>query len=331
MLTILLAITLVAGDSWIVNLSKWDIFKSRGFTVSDSGHVFYIDDVESRVIELNKKGEMIHAFGKAGEGPGEFSYVHNINWIGSSQQIYLTDWPNQLHQFDMTGNFLSTSKAADTIDYPTFTSSEVAFFRKDIKGDPESKPTVVKWNLKEGIQQAFWQHPTLKTSHALINYEKRVRFKLPFHPTLLHHVGSDFVAVCYNNEDKVLILDQETGQQRRQFFAPFQKEPVTRGDWDEQLKTTISLEMQKVVKTLLTYDEMYWPGILSMIVDEQDHIWLFGREQLNVPWQVYDVSGKLLKKGALPHRPRFIKAGYFYYSYANEDGEILLEKAASPF
>jgi sugar lactone lactonase YvrE len=79
-----------------------------GLAVDSSGHVFVVDNNQSRVVEFSATGGFLNQFGSDGSANGQFTNAEGIA-IDSSGNAYVTDADlNRVSKFDSTGAF-STS------------------------------------------------------------------------------------------------------------------------------------------------------------------------------------------------------------------------------
>lgn len=71
------------------------------------GHIFVSDGYgNSRVVHFDAEGNFVHAWGRRGTGPGEFSLVHSIA-LDSKGNVYVADRNNaRVQVFDRQGRFL---------------------------------------------------------------------------------------------------------------------------------------------------------------------------------------------------------------------------------
>ena len=80
----------------------------QGLLFTQSEQLFACDYQNHRVQVFNKEGKFLHAFGRHGIKPGEFSEPHSITINHSQDKIFITDHSNNRIQiFSPHGKFIS--------------------------------------------------------------------------------------------------------------------------------------------------------------------------------------------------------------------------------
>jgi hypothetical protein len=88
-------------------LEKDDVYLSNGWSMAkdDTGDILVLDSQAKTVFEFGPDGRFIRKFGRAGQGPGEFSSPAGIACFGSFR--YIKDFP-RIQVFDRTGQYART-------------------------------------------------------------------------------------------------------------------------------------------------------------------------------------------------------------------------------
>jgi DNA-binding beta-propeller fold protein YncE len=75
--------------------------------IGPTGDVYVSDGYNNcKVHRFNQRGELVHSWGRAGTGPGEFHLVHAVA-IDPSQRVYIGDRENSRVQvYDLAGEFI---------------------------------------------------------------------------------------------------------------------------------------------------------------------------------------------------------------------------------
>jgi DNA-binding beta-propeller fold protein YncE len=109
-------VLLVLGRKNIAKEASWLFNQPTDVAFGKNGDIYVSDGYgNSRVVKFDREGSFIKAWGKFGNGPGEFDLPHSIV-IDNADHIYVGDRENQRIQiFDSEGKFL---KAWTSIGYP---------------------------------------------------------------------------------------------------------------------------------------------------------------------------------------------------------------------
>ncbi len=81
--------------------------KPTGVTVGPNGHVYVADTHYFRVMEYDADGNLIHRFGRQGQGPGQFIYVTDIAF-GPDGNMYVAEYGghDRIQVFSPQGDYL---------------------------------------------------------------------------------------------------------------------------------------------------------------------------------------------------------------------------------
>ena len=106
--------------------------------VAANGDIFVADGhVNARVVKFDKDGRFVKAWGKKGEGPGEFNLPHTIV-IDSRGRVLVGDRSNnRIQVFDQDGNFID--------EWAQFGTPSGMFIA------PDDTLYVVDYNVKKGV------------------------------------------------------------------------------------------------------------------------------------------------------------------------------------
>ncbi|HEX5416720.1 MAG TPA: hypothetical protein VFZ25_13705, partial [Chloroflexota bacterium] len=78
----------------------------RGVAVDGQGNLYIADTLNNRIVAVSAAGQILHTWGKAGTGPGEFNEPWGIA-IGTNGDVYVTDtWNHRIQEFDPTGKYV---------------------------------------------------------------------------------------------------------------------------------------------------------------------------------------------------------------------------------
>jgi len=84
---------------------------------SEDGRVFIADDKNSKIYIFDKNGKYVTAFGKKGEGPGEFRYLESIHVL---KDMVVVVGRVHLIYFDTDGKYIKTEKYPSDLEPRVF-------------------------------------------------------------------------------------------------------------------------------------------------------------------------------------------------------------------
>jgi hypothetical protein len=89
------------------------------FDIDDDGNLYIIDMAKRRIHKYDKSCSFVKAFGRMGNGPGEFEYPGTINVRGDS--IFVPDMSTlQIIKYDTEGNFITNKRLDDITKFPRY-------------------------------------------------------------------------------------------------------------------------------------------------------------------------------------------------------------------
>lgn len=82
------------------------LFAPGGILIGSDGRIFIVDPVSMRVLAYDSTGQYLFEFGRPGEGPGEFTWLHLNCDIDYNDDIYLVNQLRWIEVFDSNGAYL---------------------------------------------------------------------------------------------------------------------------------------------------------------------------------------------------------------------------------
>jgi len=82
--------------------------KPTDLAVAPDGSLYVSDGYgQARVHHFSPDGELLHSWGRPGDGPGEFNLPHSV-WVDHQNRVFVADRENRRIQiFDLAGKFLT--------------------------------------------------------------------------------------------------------------------------------------------------------------------------------------------------------------------------------
>jgi DNA-binding beta-propeller fold protein YncE len=109
-------VLLVLGKKNVAAESDWLFNQPTDVAFGKNGEIYVSDGYgNSRIVEFDRSGNFIRAWGKYGTGPGEFNLPHSVA-VDAQGNVYVADRENERIQiFDADGHYL---KEWNHIGYP---------------------------------------------------------------------------------------------------------------------------------------------------------------------------------------------------------------------
>jgi len=78
----------------------------RGVAADSQGNLYIADSGNNRIVEVSAAGQVLHIWGSAGTGPGQFNEPWGIA-VAPSGQVYVADtWNHRVQEFNPNGTFV---------------------------------------------------------------------------------------------------------------------------------------------------------------------------------------------------------------------------------
>lgn len=109
------------------NVDLDNLFTPGGILVNSNRRIFIVDPVCMKVLAYDSTGQFLFEFGRPGEGPGEFSWLHINCDIDYDNNIYLVNQPIGLEVFDSNGEYLEriTPDVEHIFDFAVYDSNTI--------------------------------------------------------------------------------------------------------------------------------------------------------------------------------------------------------------
>ncbi|TVP80526.1 MAG: 6-bladed beta-propeller, partial [Gemmatimonadales bacterium] len=125
----------MAGPQWDVDADlrigvesgdpELEFGQIAGITVHPDGRIIVLDAQASRIRVFSPEGELVHAFGRAGQGPGELSLGAAGLFMDSEEALLVPDMMNQrLSRFSLDGESLGSTPLDFTLGIPLLWMAE---------------------------------------------------------------------------------------------------------------------------------------------------------------------------------------------------------------
>lgn len=294
------------------DLTEYDIFSSIPFAVSEDGALAICDRESGQLLFLDRDGQNPRRVGRQGQGPGEFQTPVAIEWIPSEKAFAVGDFGNRRLSFwDPSGTLVrETPFPGGTIFFFRFTQSGNLLFTRDPAGHFQGKPKLGLFDLDTKSETLLFAQPLDKPmAVTAADLEgSRIARLLVWDPRLVFGIGSDFVAVAWNESSQVHVVDFKGSAVGQPFNAELPRRAITPDDVKRQLEDFDPSHREAIKPNMVMRD--YWPAMSAIVVDDTDRIWVFGfsgETDQAVDFRVFSKSGQSLDSGTLSHVPALIK------------------------
>lgn len=315
-----------------VNLSDYDIFAPNiRITVNDENILAVLKDDSEKVLLLfnGHKGTLIAKCGRKGAGPEEFGSPDAVWWSPQSATFCVFDADHgRVSQWDSLGNFSGVTKVDQKLKDPFMRRDGRILFTRNRYGLLSTRPTLQQVAGLNGPRRVLWSAPADWFQAARVKIDGQVMVvSKAWDPRLLYAVGEDFVAVAYTINNRVEILDSE-GQPQHAFMVDFKQYAVTDQDISEQMARFFPMLREKLqAKRETLFKHQFWPEVHSLLVDNQDRIWLIGQpertEAALTPIKLFNDKGEVLQAFKLSSPPRALSQDTMFLVEAIADNLYL--------
>jgi hypothetical protein len=304
-------------------------------TVDAKGNVFAFTSTgkDCSVIKFSPNLEFICQFGSNGKGPGEFSTVYtgidNRISIDKDGNVHVTDSnPSRIIVFDNNGNY---------------TKKELMLFKmgfhyvRDPKVLINWKYAALSFNTEtrgsEGVLMTI-DPPGLKTLYVF--NERKIVDEYGNHAMSRYyggyeHIDSDSEHFVFANASvfRFLVFDKngkltvkvEDAKRKENSFSGKEMDKI-----EGQNKSEESKEWFKKYRGLIRDHKNFIEGI--HIAGDRVYVFAVGDTTItgSVPVEIYNLKGRLIKKGTMPDWPAEIWKNYGYFlDRTSEDDPIIIK------
>ncbi|MCJ7485398.1 MAG: 6-bladed beta-propeller [Candidatus Aminicenantes bacterium] len=283
--------------------------------VSDDGTIYVLDQKDMNVKVFDRDGKFLRTFGKAGEGPGEFSTPMSIH-CAARDEILVVDMSRRLSFFKLSGEFVRTVSAGSLYLMDARPDSAGNFFvylifREEANGRYELRK--VDGELKDLF---------VVESSPLSNSE-RDGFN-PFFPILRWALLPGDRVVCGWAEKYEFRVHDAAGRIVRKIQMDPDPVPISKEDIDERTKGA-----PPALKQTMKIPKHY-PAFRYFVTDDEDRIYVLTWERppdrKGFYFDVFDRDGRYIVRTVLPVIMPLIRKGRLYAAEETAEGYPVLKR-----
>jgi hypothetical protein len=283
--------------------------------VSDDGTIFVLDQKDWNVKVFDRDGKFLRTFGKAGEGPGEFSMPRSIHFT-ARDEVVVVEMNRRLSFFKMSGEFVRTVSAG-TLNFMDARPDSKGNFFVYLLAMEEANPRYELRKVDGGLKDLF-----AVESSPMPNTE-RDGFN-PFFPVLRWALLPGDRVVCGYAVKYEFRIHDAAGRIVRKIQMDPDPVPISKEDIDERTKGTPPALRQtmKIPK--------YYPAFRYIVTDDEDRIfvltWERPPDRKGFYFDVFDREGRYIVRTVLPVILPLIRKGYLYAAEETAEGYPLLKR-----
>ena len=283
--------------------------------VSSGGTIFVLDQKDMNVKIFDRDGKFLRTFGKAGEGPGEFSMPMSIH-CAARDEILVVDMSRRLSFFKLSGEFVRTVSAGSLYLMDARPDSAGNFFVYLIVRE-EANPRYELRKVDGGLKDLF-----AVESSPLSNSE-RDGFN-PFFPILRWALLPGDRVVCGYAVNYEFRIHDAAGRIVHKIRMDPDPVPISKEDIEERTKGThpTLLQNMKIPK--------HYPAFRYFVTDDEDRIYVLTWERppgrKGFYFDVFDREGRYIVRTVLPVILPLIRKGLLYAAEETAEGDPVLKR-----
>ncbi len=151
----------------------------------------------------------------------------------------------------------------------------------------------------------------------------KLYFRFAWDAQLTFALGNDFLAVNFNDENRVYLFDSN-GKARGKITVRLPRPELTKDHRDHAMTRFPKGWREKVLA--IWKPPEYWPMVDELLVDRYNRVWLFGvrpTPEEQVSYQVFDSKAVKLAEGKLSSAPLAVHNGRAWLLQDRDDNLVL--------
>ncbi|WP_423930087.1 hypothetical protein [Candidatus Palauibacter sp.] len=277
------------------------------------GALFIADDVNDEIKVFGLDGAHRRTFGRFGEGPGEFSGLYSLAWVGD-RLLTLDFGVGRIGELSAEGAWLGQRDVPSGF---TGSPSQLRFFpvgpdeafAAGLRTGPAGLELVFVGHDSRGVTGdtlSYMRSPAAAGSTIICRYEGGISaFEVPFRPRLVQHPGGGGVMFVALTDAYRIAVTRGDGDTLRVIERTLPPEPVSDEEW--------AAANQAFEEFRADYPDASCdprrpdrpdakPFIAALHVAPDGRLWVEVVRTAGNRWELFDVKGRLL--ASLPVRPQ---------------------------
>jgi hypothetical protein len=311
------------------------------YTVDDQENIYILDWRAKTVRKFGPKGDYLLSFGKAGQGPGEFSDPKEIRLLPTGHLIIFEGESQKFSVFNLKGDFVKSGRFFKLMYSPYFGLSNGNFIATHVQYDQQN--TVVTTGLFNGKSELLsvlhqreakplqpWPRndPDARAKR-LAESMSRTAFQ---RTAVIALDAKEAIYFAYSDNYEIKVYSSEA-KLKRMIRTALPLRPVTKRDQEDFLNiwvprdistwSTMNEKMKKKIKNLIRFAAKK-PAFLEIIPMNNDFIMVLrdGKLGQNALINIFDSQGRFIIEKDLPFpiRNGLSKGAKLYTIFEDKDG-----------
>jgi hypothetical protein len=311
------------------------------YTVDDQENVYILDWRAKTVRKFGPRGDYLLSFGKAGQGPGEFSYPEEIRFLPAGHLIIFEGESQKFSVFNLNGDFVKSGRFFNLM-YPTyFGLSNGNFIATQVKYDKQktgittglfngkSELLAVLHQKENKLPQPWPRNDPDARARRLAESMSRTAFK---RTAVVALDAKEAIYFAFSDKYEIKVYSSEA-KLKRIIRSALPLRPVTKRDQEDFLNiwvprdistwSTMNEKMKNKIKNLIQFPATK-PAFLEIIPMNNGSIMVLrdGNFGHNALINIFDSQGRFIIEKDLPFpiRNGLSKGNKLYTIFEDKDG-----------
>jgi hypothetical protein len=285
----------------------------RSIAVDDAGNIYVLDEKENHILAFDHTGKHLTTFGRAGQGPGEFTLALTMG-LTNRNEIGIEDYRNRLVYYSTGGEYIRNLPLAKAGVRRIIIDSSGNILGIVIMRDGDnSRYDLNKYDPDLNILHTLGSTPTPSSSSEGFN---------PFSGSIYYRFDKDDRVVWGIPDHYEIRICDTTGNLVKKITREYDPVEITK---EEKKETTE--EMPPDIKLAIP---KYHNAFQWFNTDDEGNIFIMTWERIpgseGYYYDVFDPEGRYLAKIPFKFRPFLIKQNKFYTVTEDEDGFHIVKR-----
>jgi hypothetical protein len=315
------------------------ILERLGGVCQDKDGNFYALDIKAyKVYKFSPRGKQLLAFGRKGEGPGDFLKPYHIA-MTEKGEIVVTEALNVVSFFDRQGKFITRQdlkqKVGGIVLSLKYAGPDLFYMERVIPGNQRKQMLV---DLKEdvAVENLF----TLPDISVTINRGGRqATYTVRLHactPVILFTHFSGYSAAGFSKDYDIFLLDRQ-GKRIAHLKRDIKPQKATAAEKAGFARAIRSTRLPEDVKKGVIQQLPETKNVFDHLLISHQHVYVFRTKEDTTaseapyPVDIFSLEGKYLGFMTMKDKPTLVTEKWMYIPETDEEDNLLLVKYAYQF